>query len=296
MAHFFRGSGLGALLPTAAAGAFVARSLAKRAAPAAMVLRATALPRSACAGARRRTVWAIRVGDEVERGRREGGRGRHARARFLMRPTSNLRIFTQKFASLFDAASLNMHPTQAFSTAADAAAAADGAAADAPAPSVTAPFHLAIPVADLAAAREFYGRCESVHLEKASASRAGEIKKSRGPSQKTTPFTFSKLGCPEGRSASTWVDYSLYGHQLVCHVVPGYSAAASANAVDGDPVPVPHFGLCLTVPQFHDLAARVKAAGVQFVIEPHLRWPGQPGEQWTMFFKVRREREWWLSV
>lgn len=116
----------------------------------------------------------------------------------------------------------------------------------------------------------------------------GSQKKRFGPPQKIHP-PFSKLGCPEGRSASTWVDYSLYGHQLVCHVVPGYSAAASANAVDGDPVPVPHFGLCLTVPQFHDLAVRVKAAGVQFVIEPHLRWPGQPGEQWTMFFKVKRE-------
>lgn len=95
----------------------------------------------------------------------------------------------------------------------------------------------------------------------------------------------SKLGCPEGRSAATWVDYSLYGHQLVCHAVPGYSAAASANAVDGDPVPVPHFGLCLTVPQFHDLAARVKGAGIAFVIEPHVRFRGQPGEQWTMFFR-----------
>lgn len=67
--------------------------------------------------------------------------------------------------------------------------------------------------------------------------------------------------------------------------MPGYNAASTANAVDGDPVPVPHFGLCLTVPQFHALADRVRGAGIPFVIEPHVRWPGKPGEQWTMFFK-----------
>jgi hypothetical protein len=66
----------------------------------------------------------------------------------------------------------------------------------------------------------------------------------------------------------------MYGHQIVCHHVPGYSAASSANAVDGDPVPVPHFGLALSVEQFHDLAERVRRAGIQFIIQPHLRFQG----------------------
>jgi len=85
----------------------------------------------------------------------------------------------------------------------------------------------------------------------------------------------SLLGCPEGRSAAGWVDYNLFGHQIVCHQVKGYNANASANAVDGDPVPVPHFGLALSVQQFHDLADRVKQADVQFVIQPHLRFKGE---------------------
>ncbi len=85
----------------------------------------------------------------------------------------------------------------------------------------------------------------------------------------------SLLGCPEGRSAAGWVDYNLFGHQIVCHQVKGYNANASANAVDGDPVPVPHFGLALSVQQFHDLAERVKQADVQFVIQPHLRFKGE---------------------
>lgn len=69
------------------------------------------------------------------------------------------------------------------------------------------------------------------------------------------------------------------GLQIVAHKVDGYNAAASANAVDGDPVPVPHFGAALSVPHFHELAGRLKAAGVAFIIEPHLRFTGQPGEQ-----------------
>ncbi len=85
----------------------------------------------------------------------------------------------------------------------------------------------------------------------------------------------SLLGCPEGRSAAGWVDYNLFGHQIVCHQVKGYNANASANAVDGDPVPVPHFGLALSVQQFHDLADRVKQANVNFVIQPHLRFKGK---------------------
>ena len=84
----------------------------------------------------------------------------------------------------------------------------------------------------------------------------------------------SLLGCPEGRSAAGWVDYNLFGHQIVCHQVKGYNASATANAVDGDPVPVPHFGLALSVQQFHDLANRVKQADIKFVIQPHLRFEG----------------------
>lgn len=114
------------------------------------------------------------------------------------------------------------------------------------------PFHLAFPVNDLEQTKSFYG---------------------------------SLLGCAEGRSAAGWVDYNLFGHQIVCHQVKDYNASASANAVDGDPVPVPHFGLALSVQQFHDLADRVQQAKVDFVIQPHLRFEGQPGEQWTMFFK-----------
>lgn len=85
----------------------------------------------------------------------------------------------------------------------------------------------------------------------------------------------SLLGCPEGRSAAKWVDYKLFGHQIVCHHVKGYNASATANAVDGDPVPVPHFGLALSVPQFKELAERVEKANVQFVIQPHLRFQGK---------------------
>ncbi|GLI64683.1 hypothetical protein VaNZ11_008037 [Volvox africanus] len=112
------------------------------------------------------------------------------------------------------------------------------------------PFHIAFPVHDIQAARDFYG---------------------------------GVLGCPEGRSATSWVDFNLYGHQVVAHLVRGYNAAASHNAVDGDPVPVPHFGVALGEQQFHALADRLKEKGVKFVIEPHLRFRGKPGEQWTMF-------------
>ena len=92
----------------------------------------------------------------------------------------------------------------------------------------------------------------------------------------------SLLGCPEGRSAAGWVDYNLFGHQIVCHQVNGYNASATANAVDGDPVPVPHFGLALSVQQFHDLADRVKQAGVKFVIQPHLRFEGAQSTSYTL--------------
>mmetsp|Transcript_33231 Transcript_33231/g.94155 ORF Transcript_33231/g.94155 Transcript_33231/m.94155 type:complete len:244 (-) Transcript_33231:45-776(-) len=134
-----------------------------------------------------------------------------------------------------------------------AAAAAEAAESGGQSTGSPAPvFHLAFPVRDVDESRDFYGRV---------------------------------LGLAEGRSSDRWVDFSLYGHQLVCHQVDGYSASGSQNAVDGDPVPVPHFGLAMTKEQLHELAGRLEAAGVTFVIKPHLRFQGQPGEQWTMFFK-----------
>jgi extradiol dioxygenase family protein len=115
------------------------------------------------------------------------------------------------------------------------------------------PFHIAFPVHDLDAARGFY---------------AGVLR------------------CEEGRSSKTWIDYSLFGHQIVCHWVgKTYRAPDFFNDVDADSVPVPHFGVCLTVPQFHALRERLTAAGVTFIVAPHLRFEGKPGEQWTMFFK-----------
>ena len=113
------------------------------------------------------------------------------------------------------------------------------------------PFHLAFPVDDLAAAREFYGRL---------------------------------LGCPEGRSAEEWVDFDLYGHQIVAHHAPELVRRRMSNAVDGKDVPVPHFGLVLTMVQWKQLAQRLQQKGTQFVIEPTVRFEGQPGEQATMFF------------
>lgn len=110
-------------------------------------------------------------------------------------------------------------------------------------------FHLAFPVDDLAAARHFYG---------------------------------DVLGCPEGRSADHWVDFDLYGHQIVAHLVDRRSERAT-NPVDGDDVPVPHFGLLLRPDDWRVLADRLVAADVEFVIEPHTRFVGQPGEQSTMF-------------
>ncbi|MEY2882797.1 MAG: hypothetical protein RL490_521 [Pseudomonadota bacterium] len=110
------------------------------------------------------------------------------------------------------------------------------------------PFHLAIPVDDLAAARVFYG---------------------------------AVLGCPEGRSSDSWIDFNFHGHQLVVHCAP--RAAVIRNAVDGDAVPVPHFGLVLDWPAWEALGARIAAAGVAFELEPHVRWAGKPGEQGTFF-------------
>jgi extradiol dioxygenase family protein len=94
------------------------------------------------------------------------------------------------------------------------------------------------------------------------------------------------LGCEEGRSSEKWQDFSLHGHQIVCHWVGSdYRCQDYFNPVDGDEVPVPHFGLALTEDEFHTLAQRLTDAGIEFIIQPHLRFKGQPGEQWTMFFK-----------
>jgi hypothetical protein len=113
-------------------------------------------------------------------------------------------------------------------------------------------FHLAVPVDDLAAARAFYG---------------------------------GVLGCPEGRSAPTWVDFDLRGHQLVAHLAPGRAGDAVRNPVDGDDVPVPHFGLLLRPDEWDELADRLRSAGTDFVIEPHVRFAGRPGEQRTLFVR-----------
>jgi extradiol dioxygenase family protein len=114
-----------------------------------------------------------------------------------------------------------------------------------------APFHLAFPVHDLAASRDFYGRV---------------------------------LGCPEGRSSDEWIDFDLFGHQIVCHLAPARAGVEAHNPVDGHDVPVPHFGVVLDWDHFHAFAERLKAQGVRFVIEPYIRFAGQVGEQATMFF------------
>ena len=112
------------------------------------------------------------------------------------------------------------------------------------------PFHLAFPVDDLAAARRFYGEL---------------------------------LGCPEGRSAQEWVDVDLHGHQIVAHLAPQSAPRRATNEEDGEHVPVPHFGIVLAMDDWKRLAERLKTAGVEFVIEPTVRFEGQPGEQATMF-------------
>jgi extradiol dioxygenase family protein len=113
------------------------------------------------------------------------------------------------------------------------------------------PFHLAFPVRDIAEARAFWG---------------------------------GVIGCPEGRSAEDWVDFDFFGHQIVAHLAPERQAEAS-NPVDGHDVPVPHFGVVLTLADWQALADRLAAAGTEFVIAPHVRFRGQPGEQATMFFR-----------
>lgn len=112
------------------------------------------------------------------------------------------------------------------------------------------PFHLAIPVRDLRGARAFYG---------------------------------GLLGCPEGRSSESWVDFNFFGHQLVCHVAESAARDGVSSPVDGHDVPVPHFGMVLEMADWDALARRLKTAGASFVIEPHIRFANKPGEQATMF-------------
>lgn len=113
------------------------------------------------------------------------------------------------------------------------------------------PFHLAFPVTSLAQARAFYG---------------------------------GLLGCPEGRSSDEWVDFNLYGHQIVAHLAPQEAGHRTTNAVDGDDVPVRHFGVVLSMSEWEALAERLRGEGVRFIIEPHVRFKGEVGEQATMFF------------
>ena len=114
-----------------------------------------------------------------------------------------------------------------------------------------APFHLAFPVNDLAAAREFYG---------------------------------GLLGCAEGRSSDQWIDFDFYGHQVVAHLAPDELGKSATNPVVGHAVPVRHFGAVLEWQAWHELADRLRAGGVAFLIEPGIRFVGQVGEQATMFF------------
>jgi len=114
------------------------------------------------------------------------------------------------------------------------------------------PFHLAFPVRDLDEARAFWG---------------------------------GTMGCPEGRSSDHWIDFDFHGHQIVTHLAPDAAAANATNPVDGHNVPVPHFGIVLTLDDWQKLADRLTAAGVEFGLPPQVRFKGQAGEQATMFFR-----------
>ena len=112
-------------------------------------------------------------------------------------------------------------------------------------------FHLAFPVKNLEESRKFYGEV---------------------------------LGCEEGRSSEVWIDFNLFGHQIVAHLAPEAAGVRHKNEVDADHVPVPHFGIVLPPEDFHKLAERLKSKGVEFIIEPKVRFAGETGEQGTMFF------------
>ncbi|WP_310338226.1 VOC family protein [Rhodoferax saidenbachensis] len=118
-------------------------------------------------------------------------------------------------------------------------------------PAPMSPFHLAFPVHDLALARQFYGQT---------------------------------LGCPEGRSSEDWIDFNFYGHQIVAHLAPSETGLAQRNAVDGHGVPCRHFGIVLPMQDWEAMAERLRADGIEFIIEPYVRFKGEPGEQATMFF------------
>jgi extradiol dioxygenase family protein len=112
-------------------------------------------------------------------------------------------------------------------------------------------FHLAFPVDDLDTAREFYGGI---------------------------------LECEEGRSSECWIDFDLFGHQIVTHLAPNFIRQAASNDVDADSVPIPHFGIVLPMDEWRQLAKRLTERGVEFLIEPKIRFAGEVGEQATMFF------------
>ena len=113
------------------------------------------------------------------------------------------------------------------------------------------PFHLAFPVTNLETARAFYG---------------------------------GVLGCPEGRSSADWVDFDFYGHQIVAHLCVSMDASSASSEVDGHGVPVRHFGMVLTMTDWEALASKLKALDTKFIIEPYIRFKGEPGEQATLFF------------
>jgi len=92
------------------------------------------------------------------------------------------------------------------------------------------------------------------------------------------------FACPEGRSAPDWVDFDLFGHQIVAHLAPQACSLAQTNGVDGDQVPVRHFGVVLDMAAWQALADRLCNVGQRFIVEPHIRFQGQVGEQATMFF------------
>ena len=113
------------------------------------------------------------------------------------------------------------------------------------------PFHLAFPVKDIEVTRSFYGEL---------------------------------LGCKIGRSAERWIDLDFWGHQLSAHLTEDGDSEAPTNHVDGKNVPVKHFGAILEMDEWTELADRLKAHGIDFIIEPYIRFKGEPGEQATMFF------------
>jgi extradiol dioxygenase family protein len=114
-----------------------------------------------------------------------------------------------------------------------------------------APFHLAFPVSDL---------------------------------QETYTFYTEVLGCSTGRTSDHWIDFDFFGHQVVAHLSPEEAGQARKNDVDGDHVPVRHFGVVLSMEEWENLAAKLRERNISFIIEPHVRFKGQVGEQATMFF------------